>query len=280
MKVELLEQKKDSFSIKFKVTDTNSGLVNSFRQIAYRSIPIYHFEVIKYISNDSEYQNEILGEEIGKLHLVQTSIDKTNAKSAFTLKVSGFSDDYRPVYAHDIKCNDDPDETEGYWTHKNILLCTLKKGQSLNLELKLVKGTKHETSNTGFMCISEMGHPDPNDSTIFSGILLGNLEFNQIKKEVFKILNSELSEFTAEMKKIKEESEYGKGVMFKTSRYDYLILEIVNQEIHDLYPDIGFCAYFKEFSSFPETKFVVYDEKGKEMDIIKTAVDTVLKRLL
>lgn len=280
MKVELLEQtgnKKNTLGpIKFKVTDSNPALINSFRQIAYRNIPIYHFEATKFVTNDTAYQDEILAEEIGKLHIVQDSIGKGMTESTFILKVSGFSDEYRPVYAQDIKCTSELDETDGYWTHNNILLCTLKKGQSLHMEFKLVRGTKFETGNTGFMCISEIGHPTEDT---FSGILLGSLTFDQIKNEVRKHLISELSEFTAEMKKIKEESPYGKGFVFKTTRYDYLILDIVKEEIHELYPNILFCAFNKDQTSFPETKFVLADEGGKEMDIIKTAVDTVLKRL-
>lgn len=272
MKVEqVTNNKKTIGKIQFRVIDSNPAVVNGFRQIAIRDVPIYKLEVTKMIVNDSEYQDEILANEIGKLKINQVELSDKNKK--FTLKVSGFNDEYRPVYADDIS------GTEGFWEYDRILLCTLKKGKSLHIELKLVQGTKRETGDTGFLSISKIGHPDEKDSTLFSGLLLGSLTFQEITKAVIEKMIEDLTSFVSEMKKVKEESVYGQGYTFKTAVYDYVILSMINSEIHDLFPDIGFCAYNKPFSSFPETTFVIWDKNGKEMEIMKTAADSILKRI-
>ena len=276
MKVKLLSGDKiTSGPVLFEVSDPNSALIHSFRQVAIRDVEIYAFGNIKIHKNESEYTDEMLSEEISKLKLNQTSLlnlHKNPEKVKIRLKIQSM-EEFRPVYAADLQVNSE--SLDELFEFDNILICTLKKGQILSLDASFVLGNKKNTQNTAFLSIAAVGTQKVDN---FSGILLGTLTFRELEKKVFDFLVMEYREFFTEMKKVKE--EYGdKGLQFKTSRYDYVILNAICVEIHRLNPSIAYCATHQPHPLFPESLFVIYDKSGKELEILKGAADSILGRL-
>ncbi len=267
-------------TIAFTIEDENYSLVHSIRQIADRDIACYAFGKIKLVKNDSLIQDEIISNQLSKLKLNQKELlsryDEPE-KVKFVLNVVG-KDDFELVTSDDIKDSKGVSMGE-IFDVQNVYICTIKAERSFHAELYLEKRTKRETGNTAFLNCCLYGYDS--NSTVTARkctiTLLGTYNFKELMHLTREHLKGELKEFQSEMKKVKE--EYNLGYIFKTSRYDYVILNIIVSEIHLLYPDIGFCATNKEHPSFSDSTFILYDKDGKEMDIIKIAVDSLLKRI-
>jgi hypothetical protein len=256
------EEKHVVGEVGYKIEDKNFALMHSFRQICLREIPIFSFSV-KIYKNDSEYQDEILTQEIMKL--------KINQK---ILYYKYKNKEYVPFYANDIK------DTEDFWEYEEILICVLRKDQQIHIELSFVEDTKKSSSNTAFMSISNIAQiPNKDGHILGTGILLGALTFSEIVKKYFSIIEGQIKNLPEELKRVKKEYSSEGGCEFKTTEYDYVILNVLVDEILLLYPDIKFCATTRYVVDISEDHLIIFDEEGEELKKIKTACDTILKRL-
>lgn len=265
---------------------------NAIRRAMYSLIPIYAFDVPIFIENSTNEIDEIISQRLQCIPIYNEVINSKGkgkpidegllSSATFQLSVTNGTENTQTIHASELICST-KDDIEYF--NRKIIITNLRKDESLNLSVSLVKGVGLDNQKFFPVSVAYYTYPEEYDvipkKLFYTVETKGGLSCLSILRlalsEIRQRLNSLKLAITSDNKeKISSDMMFPRKYRYSIINEDhtlgYLLSNMIFSENKD---DVDFCEMVKRHPIIDKIELYIIIKEGSKKEPNTIIVDTI-----